>query len=148
MNPTLQAALRSAGAAVAATDAVVDGQLRNAFCAVRPPGHHATRDKSMGFCFFNNVAIAARHARWTCRALPRPVVDFDVQTWQWQPDILAGDDRVLMVRSFFQHPLFPYEGATSSDENMVNLPVPAYEGRRHPDAHRAGLVASAGSLPP
>src|SRR4051794_9212585 len=59
---TRQAALRAAGAAVAATDLVLDGTAENAFCAIRPPGHHATREAAMGFCFYNNVAIAARHA--------------------------------------------------------------------------------------
>ncbi|MDE2119712.1 MAG: histone deacetylase family protein, partial [Betaproteobacteria bacterium] len=79
MNPhTLSAALRAAGAAIAATDAVLDGEIDNAFCAVRPPGHHATRDRAMGFCFINNVAVAARHAL-DRRGLQRvAVVDFDV----------------------------------------------------------------------
>ena len=64
---TWRAALRAAGAAVAATDAVIAGEVTNAFCAVRPPGHHATRGEAMGFCFFNNVAVAAA-TRWTCTA--------------------------------------------------------------------------------
>ncbi|MCW7538179.1 histone deacetylase family protein [Aquabacterium sp. A7-Y] len=122
---TWAAALRSAGAAVAATDAVLDRRLENAFCAVRPPGHHATRDQAMGFCFFNNVAIAARHAL-DVRGLRRvAVVDFDVHHGNGTEDILAGDDRVLMV-SFFQHPLYPYSGTEPAGDNMVNLPVPPY----------------------
>src|SRR3990167_1533245 len=104
---TWKAALRAAGAAVAATDAVIDGRAENAFCAVRPPGHHATRDEAMGFCFFNNVAVAARHAL-DVRGLKRvAVIDFDVHHGNGTEDILAGDERVLMV-SFFQHPLYPY----------------------------------------
>jgi acetoin utilization deacetylase AcuC-like enzyme len=122
---TWAAALRAAGAAVAATDAVIDGRLDNAFCAVRPPGHHAMRGQAMGFCFFNNVAVAARHAL-DVRGLQRvAVVDFDVHHGNGTEDILAGDDRVLMV-SFFQHPLYPYSGDRPSAGNMCNLPVPAY----------------------
>ncbi|MCM5678329.1 histone deacetylase family protein [Schlegelella sp. S2-27] len=122
---TLAAALRSAGAAVAATDAVIDRELENAFCAVRPPGHHATRRQAMGFCFFNNVAIAARHALDVRRLRRVAVVDFDVHHGNGTEDIFAGDDRVLMV-SFFQHPLYPYSGTETPADNMVNLPVPAY----------------------
>jgi acetoin utilization deacetylase AcuC-like enzyme len=122
---TWKAALRAAGAAVAATDAVIDGRAENAFCAVRPPGHHATRDEAMGFCFFNNVAVAARHAL-DVRGLRRvAVVDFDVHHGNGTEDILAGDDRVLMV-SFFQHPLYPYSGAVPKGTNMLNLPIPPY----------------------
>ena len=118
------AAWRAAGAAVAATDAVIDGKLSNAFCAVRPPGHHATHDQTMGFCFFNNVAVAARHAL-DVRGLKRvAVVDFDVHHGNGTEDILANDDRVLMV-GLFQHPFYPYSGAESRAGNMVNVPVPA-----------------------
>ena len=125
-NPgTWKAALRAAGAAVAATDAVIDGEAENAFCAVRPPGHHATRDEAMGFCFFNNVAVAARHAL-DVRGLERvAVIDFDVHHGNGTEDILAGDDRVLMV-GFFQHPLYPYSGAVPKGPNMLNLPIPPY----------------------
>jgi acetoin utilization deacetylase AcuC-like enzyme len=125
-NPgTWKAALRAAGAAVAATDAVIDGRAENAFCAVRPPGHHATRDEAMGFCFFNNVAVAARHAL-DVRGMKRvAVIDFDVHHGNGTEDILAGDDRVLMV-SFFQHPLYPYSGAVPKGTNMLNLPIPPY----------------------
>jgi acetoin utilization deacetylase AcuC-like enzyme len=122
---TWQAALRAAGAAVAATDAVIDGDVANAFCAIRPPGHHATRREAMGFCFFNNVAIAARHAL-DVRGLQRvAVIDFDVHHGNGTEDIVAGDERILMC-SFFQHPLYPYSGAVPKGTNMVNLPVPPY----------------------
>jgi acetoin utilization deacetylase AcuC-like enzyme len=122
---TWAAVLRAAGAAVAATDAVIDGQADNAFCAVRPPGHHATRDQAMGFCFFNNVAVAARHAL-DVRGLKRvAIVDFDVHHGNGTEDIIAGDERVLMV-SIFQHPLYPYSGAVPKGTNMINLPVPPY----------------------
>jgi acetoin utilization deacetylase AcuC-like enzyme len=122
---TLKAALRAAGAAVAATDAVLDGEVENAFCAVRPPGHHATRDAAMGFCFFNNVAVAARHAL-DVRGLQRvAIIDFDVHHGNGTEDIIAGDDRVLMA-SFFQHPLYPYRGAGPKGTNMINVPIPPY----------------------
>ncbi|WP_411878259.1 histone deacetylase family protein [Polaromonas sp. YR568] len=122
---TWNAALRAAGATLAATDAVLSGELENAFCAVRPPGHHACHDKAMGFCFFNNIAIAARYALERHGLKRVAIVDFDVHHGNGTEDILAGDDRVLMV-SFFQHPLYPYSGAESHAANMLNLPVPAY----------------------
>ncbi len=122
---TWAAVQRAAGAAVAATDAVIDGRASNAFCAVRPPGHHATRDEAMGFCFFNNVAIAARHALDT-RGLSRvAIVDFDVHHGNGTEDIIAGDDRVLML-SIFQDKLYPFSGGVPQGDNMVNLPVAAY----------------------
>ncbi len=125
MNPhTWQAALRAAGAAIAATDAVIDGHLRNAFCSIRPPGHHATRNQAMGFCFLGNVAIAARHAL-DVRGLERvAIVDFDVHHGNGTQDIFHGDARALMV-SFFQHPFYPYTGL-DAEPNMLNVPVPAY----------------------
>jgi acetoin utilization deacetylase AcuC-like enzyme len=122
---TYEAALSAAGAAIAAVDAVMDGEMDNAFCNVRPPGHHACHDKAMGFCFFNNVAVAARHALER-RGLRRvAIVDFDVHHGNGTEDIVAGDERILMV-SFFQHPFYPYGGATSTASNLVNTPVPAY----------------------
>ncbi len=115
---------RAAGAAVAATDAVIDGQVRNAFCAVRPPGHHATRSQALGFCFYNNVAVAARHAL-DVRGLERvAIIDFDVHHANGTEDIVAGDDRVLLV-SFFQTRVFPFSGEVPLGENMINLPMPA-----------------------
>ena len=122
---TWQASLRAAGAAVAATDDVIQGRAANAFCAVRPPGHHATRDEAMGFCFFNNVAVAARHALDVHGLQRVAIIDFDVHHGNGTEDIVAGDDRVLMC-SFFQHPLYPYNGAVPKGTNMVNVPVPAY----------------------
>ena len=122
---TWRAVQRAAGAAVAATDAVLDGEVENAFCSVRPPGHHATRDETMGFCFFNNVAIAARHAL-DVRGLERvAIVDFDVHHGNGTEDIIAGDERVLMV-SIFQDQLYPFSGGVPKGTNMVNVPVPAY----------------------
>ncbi len=122
---TWRAALRAAGAAVAATEAVFNGEVENAFCSVRPPGHHATRDATMGFCFFNNVAIAARHALDVLGLERVAIIDFDVHHGNGTEDIIAGDDRVLMA-SFFQHPLYPNSGAVPMGTNMVNVPIPPY----------------------
>ena len=122
---TFNAALRAAGAAIAATDAVMAGEMENAFCAVRPPGHHAERSKAMGFCFFNNIAIAAKYALERHGLKRVAIVDFDVHHGNGTEDIVRGDNRILMV-SFFQHPLFPFSGADTHEPNMVNLPVPAH----------------------
>jgi len=122
---TWDAALRAAGAALAATDAVLAGELENAFCAVRPPGHHAERNKAMGFCFFNNVAIAAKYALERHGLKRVAIVDFDVHHGNGTEDIVAGDERILMV-SFYQHPFFPEGGSVSNASNLVNVPVPAY----------------------
>jgi acetoin utilization deacetylase AcuC-like enzyme len=122
---TWHAALRAAGAAVAATDDVIAGRASNAFCAVRPPGHHATRDETMGFCFFNNVAVGARHALDVHGLQRVAIIDFDVHHGNGTEDIIAGDDRVLMC-SFFQHPLYPYSGAVPKGTNMVNVPIAPY----------------------
>ena len=122
---TWDAALAAAGATLAATDAVIAGELENAFCAVRPPGHHACRDQAMGFCFFNNVAIAAKYALERHGLQRVAIVDFDVHHGNGTENIVAGDERILMV-SFFQHPFYPEGGAQSDAPNLVNIPVPAY----------------------
>lgn len=125
MSPgTLQAALRAAGAGVLAVDLVMGGQANNAFCAVRPPGHHAERARAMGFCFFNNVAVAACHAldAWGLERVA--IVDFDVHHGNGTENIFSGDERVLMVGSF-QHPFYPYSGTEHPAANMCNVPLPA-----------------------
>jgi acetoin utilization deacetylase AcuC-like enzyme len=129
LNPsTLQAALRAAGLAVAATDAVIAGDVRNAFCAIRPPGHHARTATPMGFCIFNNVAIAARHAMQVHGLQRVAIVDFDVHHGNGTEEAFENDPSVLMV-SFFQHPFYPYSGVHPAEQqhaNMLNQPVPAY----------------------
>ena len=122
---TWAAALHAAGAAVAATDDVIEGRAVNAFCSVRPPGHHATRDQAMGFCFFNNVCVGARHALAVHGLTRVAIIDFDVHHGNGTEDIVAGDERILMC-SFFQHPLYPFSGAVPKGENMCNVPVPPY----------------------
>jgi len=125
---TLSAALRAAGAAVAATDAVIDGEVENAFCAVRPPGHHATRDQAMGFCFFNNIAIAVRHAL-DVRGLQRvAVVDFDVHHGNGTEALFRDDPSVLTV-SLHQWPFWPGTGGpTANADGVVNVPLRAGSG--------------------
>lgn len=119
-----QAALRAAGAALAATDAVIAGTIDNAFCAIRPPGHHARPTEPMGFCLFNNVAIAARHAL-EAHALERvAIIDFDVHHGNGTADAFRGDPRVLMA-SFYQHPFYPYTEPEPRSPTSVNIPVPA-----------------------
>lgn len=118
------AILVAAGAALDATDAVMAGELVNAFCAVRPPGHHATRNQAMGFCFVNNVAVAAKYALERHGLHRVAIVDFDVHHGNGTEDIVAGDERILMC-SFYQHPFYP-EGEHATASNLVNLPVPAY----------------------
>lgn len=125
MSPgTLQAVLRAAGAACRAVDDVMAGKYTSAFCAIRPPGHHATADKAMGFCFFNHVAIAARYAI-TQHDLERvAIVDFDVHHGNGTQDIVEHDKQVLYI-STHQSPLFPGTGKEKSTENILNLPLSA-----------------------
>ena len=120
------AILRAAGAVVAGVDAVIAGEARNAFCAVRPPGHHAERDASMGFCLFNNVAIGAFHAR-AAHGLKRiAVFDFDVHHGNGTQDIFY-DDADMLYASTHQFGAYPGTGAareTGVANNVVNVPCP------------------------
>ena len=125
MNPySLEAALRAAGAAVMATDMVMRGKVDNAFCNVRPPGHHATRDQSMGFCIFNNVAIGVAHALAQHGLQRVAIVDFDVHHGNGTEAIFHDDPRVMLC-STFQHPFYPHSGAGSGNEHIINVPLPA-----------------------
>jgi acetoin utilization deacetylase AcuC-like enzyme len=126
MNPhTVKAALRAAGAVILATDLVIGKMAENAFCSVRPPGHHAERDKAMGFCFFNNVAVGAAHAVQRHGLERVAIVDFDVHHGNGTEDIFRDDARVMMV-STFQHPFYPYSGTEGRSDRMVNVPLAAY----------------------
>jgi acetoin utilization deacetylase AcuC-like enzyme len=130
MNPhSLNAALRGAGAAVLATDLVMTGKAKTAFCSVRPPGHHACRARPMGFCIFNNVAVAARRAQKEHGIERVVIVDFDVHHGNGTEDIFEGDPSVMMV-STFQHPFYPYSGTESPADNMLNVPLAAGSGSK------------------
>ena len=126
---SLEAALRAAGAACVATDAVLARKTPRAFCAVRPPGHHATRDEAMGFCLFNNVAIAAAHALGAHLLDRVAIVDFDVHHGNGTQAIFRHDPRVLYASSH-QMPLYPGTGEASDHGagNIFNAPLPPGAG--------------------
>ena len=120
---TLPAALRAAGAAVLGAELALAGEATRVFCAVRPPGHHATREAAMGFCFFNNVAVGVRHALDVLGLRRVAIVDFDAHHGNGTEDIFAGDARVLMA-SVFQSGLYPFLGDAPRGGNMVNVGLP------------------------
>ena len=121
---SLTAAYRAAGAVVLATDLVISAQADNAFCAVRPPGHHAQSDHAMGFCLFNNVAVGVAHALAHHRLQRVAIVDFDVHHGNGSEEIFRDNDQVMLC-STFQHPFYPYSGADSAGENFIGVPLPA-----------------------
>ena len=124
MPDTLGAARLAAGANIQAVDMVMSSQVTNAFVCARPPGHHAERAKSMGFCFYNNVALAAMRAL-TFHHLERvAIIDFDVHQGNGTVDIVSGDERILMCSSF-QHPFYPHSHVHRQADNIVNIPIEA-----------------------
>jgi acetoin utilization deacetylase AcuC-like enzyme len=121
---TLPAAKRAAGAVVAAVDLLVSGAINNAFCCVRPPGHHAERERAMGFCLYNNIAVGAAHAL-EAHGLDRvAIVDFDVHQANGTEDIFKDDPRVLICSSF-QHPFFPFTPLVENSETVISIPLDA-----------------------
>lgn len=141
MSPhSLTAAYHAAGGAVMAVDRVMSGEVDNAFVACRPPGHHATRDRAMGFCIFNNVAVAAAHALAAHGLARVAVVDFDVHHGNGTEDIFRDDPRVMLC-STFQHPYYPYSGADTGNDHIVNVPLPAGTGgQRYREVFRAAIL--------
>jgi acetoin utilization deacetylase AcuC-like enzyme len=131
MSPgTWEAVMRGVGGAVAATDAVMTGKHPNAFVAIRPPGHHAEKSTPMGFCFFDNAAIAARHAQRKYGIARAAVIDFDVHHGNGTQDIFWAD-KTVMYCSTHQMPLFPGTGARGErgeHDNIVNAPLAAEDG--------------------
>lgn len=128
MNPfTYPAALRAAGAVVMAVDMVMAGKVENAFCNIRPPGHHAERAQAMGFCIFNNNAVGAAHAMAVHGLNRVAIVDFDVHHANGTEHIFHDDPRVMLC-STFQHPFYPYGGADSGNEHIINVPLAAGAG--------------------
>lgn len=124
---TVAAALRAAGAAVLATDLVLRDEAATAFCCVRPPGHHAVRDATMGFCFFDNVAVGIRHALDVHGLARVALLDFDVHHGNGSDDILRGDDRVLMC-STYEVDLYPFHQESGADPRMINVGLPPRSG--------------------
>ena len=128
MNPhTLSAALHAAGATIKGVDLVMSGEMQNAFCNIRPPGHHAGRAGASGFCIFNNVAIAAAHAIESYGLQRVAIADFDVHHGDGTEDIFHDDPRVMLC-STFRHPYYPYCGADSSNNHIINVPLAAGTG--------------------
>jgi len=125
MNPhSLTAALRAAGANILAVDLVMSGEINSAFCNVRPPGHHAEKNKVMGFCFFNNVAVGVAHALTQYKLNRIAIIDFDVHHGNGTENIFKEDDRVLLCSSF-QSPFYPYQGADTNSKHIINIPLQA-----------------------
>lgn len=125
MSPgTLAAAERAAGAGVMGVDLIMKGEACPVFCEVRPPGHHAEHDKAMGFCLFDNIAVAAAHAMDVHGFERVAIVDFDVHHGNGTEEIFKDDKRVLFCSSF-QHPFYPFTGHDSDTANLVDVPLPA-----------------------
>jgi len=125
MNPyTLKAALRAAGAVVEAVDLVLSEKVDHAFCSVRPPGHHAERDRAMGFCIFNNIAVGAAHALDIHGIKRIVIVDFDVHHGNGTEDIFKDEPRVLFCSSF-QQSLYPDSITATVSDHILKLPLPA-----------------------
>ncbi|SIT69815.1 Acetoin utilization deacetylase AcuC [Ectothiorhodosinus mongolicus] len=124
---SLTAARRAAGAAVLAVDLVMSGEASSAFCSVRPPGHHAERARAMGFCIFNNVAVAAMHALEHHHLSRVAIVDFDVHHGNGTEEICSDKPQILFC-STFQHPFYPFVGEASDTDTLVNVPLPAGTG--------------------
>lgn len=121
---TLEAAQRASGAVIRGVDMVMAGEVDNAFCAVRPCGHHATFSKAMGFCIFNNVAVGAAHALQAHKLQRVAILDFDVHHGNGTEDIFHDDDRVMLCSSF-QHPYYPGTGANSGNDHIIATPLAA-----------------------
>jgi acetoin utilization deacetylase AcuC-like enzyme len=139
-----EAALRAAGALVAAVDAVVAGEARNAFCAVRPPGHHAEAARAMGFCLFNNVAVGAEQARKVHGLARVAVVDFDVHHGNGTQHMFE-EDADLFYASTHQSPLYPGTGGAEETGvgNIVNVPLAPMSGSREFRSAMSGIVLPA-----
>lgn len=125
MGPmSLSAALHASGAVILATDLVLSGKVNNAFCCIRPPGHHAGKSNSAGFCIFNHVAVGAAHAMAQYKIKRVAIIDFDVHHGDGTEDIFKDNPNVMLC-STFQHPFYPHRGADTRSKNMINLPLPA-----------------------
>lgn len=125
MGPmSLSAALHASGAVILATDLVMAGKVDNAFCCVRPPGHHAGRANSAGFCIFNHVAVGVAHAIAKHNIKRVAIIDFDVHHGDGTENIFKDNPNVMLC-STFQHPFYPHSGADTRSNNMINVPMSA-----------------------
>ena len=125
MEPmSLSATLHASGAVILATDLVLQGKADNAFCCIRPPGHHSGKSNSAGFCIFNHVAVGVAHAMKQYNMKRVAIIDFDVHHGDGTEDIFKDNPNVMLC-STFQHPFYPHRGAESRSKNMINLPLPA-----------------------
>ncbi|GHG01748.1 histone deacetylase family protein [Thalassotalea marina] len=122
-NKTLEAALFSAGAAINAVDQVMAGELSSAFCLTRPPGHHAERDKAMGFCIFNNIAIASEYVKKHHNLSRVAILDFDVHHGNGTENIVKDKVGTLFCSSY-QYPFYPFEMVESDTPPIINTPLP------------------------
>jgi acetoin utilization deacetylase AcuC-like enzyme len=153
-SASLDAALAAAGTVVSAVEAVVSGRARNAFCAVRPPGHHASQARGMGFCVFNNIAIGARHAARRHGVERILIADWDVHHGNGTQEVFWSDGSVLLFDTH-QHPWYPGTGSPNETGDgkgrglIVNRPCPAGAGRNEIlGAFRTGLVTAAERFKP
>jgi len=121
---TLKAAKRAAGAVVLAVDLLMSGEISNAFCGVRPPGHHAESDRALGFCIYNNIAVGVAHALEVYRLQKVAILDFDVHQGNGTEDIFIGEDRVLYC-SIFQHPFFSFTRPPENSDRIISIPLDA-----------------------
>lgn len=124
MDKSLDAALHAAGAVTKAVDLVLANDTQSAFCAVRPPGHHAGHNTSAGFCIFNNVAVGAKHALDKHGLERVAIIDFDVHHGDGTEDIVKDDERIMFCSSF-QHPFYPFSGDKPTRKGILNVPIPA-----------------------
>jgi acetoin utilization deacetylase AcuC-like enzyme len=135
MGPmSLSATLHASGAAILATDLVMQGKAANAFCCTRPPGHHAGRANSAGFCIFNHIAVGVAHALTQYKVKRVAIIDFDVHHGDGTEDIFKYNPQVMLC-STFQHPFYPHRGFDSRTKTMINVPLAANaDGKKYQQA--------------
>ncbi len=144
MGPmSLSAALHASGAVILATDLVLSGKADNAFCCMRPPGHHAGRANSAGFCIFNHIAVGVAHAMSQYPIKRAAIVDFDVHHGDGTEDIFSSNPNVMLC-STFQHPFYPHHGAETRSEHIINVPLAAHTKRE--DFRKAVMTEFAPAL--
>ena len=149
MGPmSLSATLHASGAAVLATDLVMQGKADNAFCCVRPPGHHAGRANSAGFCIFNHIAVGVAHALAQYKVQRVAIIDFDVHHGDGTEDIFKSNPQVMLC-STFQHPFYPHRGFDTRTATMINVPLAANaEGKQYQQAFNQEFLPALNQFKP